>query len=36
VEVINSMGTLKGKGFKNLDYDGKIIFKGKVEFVINK
>ena len=36
VEVINSMGTLKGKGFKNLDYDGKIIFKGEVEFVINK
>ena len=36
VEVINSMGTLKGKGFENLDYDGKIIFKGEVEFVINK
>ena len=36
VKVINSMGTLKGKGFKNLDYDGKIIFKGEVEFVINK
>tara|TARA_Y100001935_G_scaffold229993_1_gene210028 strand:+ start:524 stop:952 length:429 start_codon:yes stop_codon:yes gene_type:complete len=36
VVVINSMGTLNGKGFKNLDYDGKIIFKGKVEFVINK
>ena len=36
VEVINSMGTLRGKGFKNLDYDGKIIFKGEVEFVINK
>ncbi len=36
VEVINSMGTLKGKGFKNLDYDGKIIFKGEVNFVINK
>ncbi len=36
VEVINSMGTLRGEGFKNLDYDGKIIFKGEVEFVINK
>ena len=36
VEVINSMGTLRGKGFKNLDYDGKIIFKGEVNFVINK
>ena len=36
VVVINSMGTLNGKGFKNLDYDGKIIFKGKVEFFINK
>ena len=36
VVVINSMGTLNGKGFKNLDYDGKIIFKGEVEFVINK
>ena len=35
VEVINSMGTLKGKGFKNLDYDGKIIFIGEVEFVTN-
>ena len=33
VEVINSMGTLRAKGFKNLDYDGKIIFRGKVEFV---
>ena len=36
VKVINSMGTLKGKGFKNLDYDGKIFFEGEVEFVINK
>lgn len=35
VKVINSMGTLNAKGFKNLDYDGKIIFKGEVEFVIN-
>ena len=33
VKVINSMGTLNAKGFKNLDYDGKIIFMGKVEFV---
>tara|TARA_B100000989_G_scaffold298209_1_gene286574 strand:- start:2426 stop:2854 length:429 start_codon:yes stop_codon:yes gene_type:complete len=36
VEVINKMGYLKAQGFKNLDYDGKIIFKGEVEFVINK
>ena len=36
VEVINKMGFLKAQGFKNLDYDGKIIFKGEVEFVINK
>ena len=34
VKVINSMGTLKANGFKNLDYDGKIIFFGEVEFVI--
>ena len=30
------MGTLKAKGFKNLDYDGKIFFEGEVEFVTNK
>ena len=36
VEVINNMGLLKAQGFKNLDYDGKIFFEGKVEFVINK
>jgi len=36
VKVINSMGTLKAKGFKNLDYEGKIIFEGEIEFVINK
>tara|TARA_Y200000002_G_scaffold3529_1_gene3232 strand:- start:1094 stop:1522 length:429 start_codon:yes stop_codon:yes gene_type:complete len=36
VEVINKMGFLKAQGFKNLDYDGKIIFKGEVEFVINE
>ena len=36
VEVINNMGLLKAQGFKNHDYDGKIFFEGKVEFVINK
>ena len=36
VKVINSMGTLKAKGFKNLDYEGKIIFEGEIEFLINK
>ena len=36
VEVINNMGLLKAQGFKNLDYDGKIFFKGDVEFVINE
>lgn len=36
VKVINSMGTLKAKGFKNLDHEGKIIFEGEIEFVINK
>ena len=36
VEVINKMGLLKAQGFKNLDYDGKIIFEGNVEFVIYK
>ena len=35
VEVINKMGSLKANGFKNLDYDGKIIFKGEVKFVIH-
>ena len=30
------MGTLNAKGFKNLDYEGKIIFEGEIEFVINK
>ncbi len=34
VEIINKMGKLKAKGFKNFDYDGKIFFKGEVEFVI--
>ena len=36
VEIINNMGLLKAQGFKNLDYDGKIFFEGKVEFVINE
>ena len=36
VEVINSMGILNAKGFKSLEYVGKIIFKGEVEFVINE
>ena len=36
VKVINSMGTLNAKGFKNLDYEGKIIFEGDIEFVIIK
>ena len=36
VEVINKMGSLKAQGFKNYDYDGKILFEGEVEFVINK
>ena len=36
VKVINSMGILNAKGFKNLDYEGKIIFEGEIEFVINK
>ena len=35
VEVINKMGLLKAEGFKNHDYDGKIFFEGKVEFVLN-
>ena len=33
VKVINSMGTLNAKGFKNIDSEGKIIFKGEVTFV---
>lgn len=36
VEVINSMGVLKAKGFKNLDYESKILFTGAVEFLINE
>ncbi len=36
VKVINSMGTLKANGFENLDYEGIIIFKGEVEFLIDQ
>ena len=32
VEVVNSMGTLKAKGFKNFDSEGKIFFEGEVNF----
>ena len=32
VEVVNSMGVLKAKGFKNFDSLGKIFFKGEVTF----
>ena len=32
VEVINSMGTLNAKGFKNIDSESKIFFKGEVIF----
>lgn len=32
VEVINTMGTLKAKGFKNFDSEGKIFFEGEVNF----
>ena len=32
VKVINSMGTLNAKGFKNFDSKGKIIFDGEVIF----
>jgi len=33
VEVINSMGVLNAEGFKNLDSEGKILFKGEVTFI---
>ena len=36
VEVINSMGVLKAEGFRSLEYESKIIFKGVVEFVTNE
>ena len=36
VEVINKMGSLKAEGFRNLDYDGKIFFRGKVVFIIDE
>ena len=32
VKVINSNGTLEAEGFKNLDSEGKILFKGNVIF----
>jgi hypothetical protein len=32
VQVINSMGTLDAKGFKNIDSEGKIYFDGIVIF----
>ena len=32
VQVINSMGTLNAKGFKNVDSEGKIYFDGMVTF----
>ena len=32
VEVINSMGILNAKGFKNYDSEGKIFFSGLVTF----
>ena len=32
VMVINSNGTLEAEGFKNLDSEGKILFKGNVIF----
>ena len=35
VEVVNSMGILNAKGFKNLDSEGKIFFYGDVTFRSN-
>jgi len=32
VKIINSMGTLNAKGFKNKDAEGKIFFEGDVVF----
>ena len=32
VQVINSMGTLDAKGFRNIDSEGKIYFDGVVTF----
>ena len=32
VKIINSMGTLDAKGFKNKDSEGKIFFEGEVIF----
>tara|TARA_B100001057_G_scaffold361482_1_gene363928 strand:+ start:203 stop:631 length:429 start_codon:yes stop_codon:yes gene_type:complete len=36
VKVINSMGVLNAKGFKNLDQESIIIFIGEVEFIIDE
>tara|TARA_B100000989_G_scaffold276677_1_gene237074 strand:+ start:14 stop:442 length:429 start_codon:yes stop_codon:yes gene_type:complete len=36
VIVLNSMGELNAQGFENLDYEGIIIFRGEVEFIINE
>ena len=36
VMVINSMGQLNAQGFENLDYEGIIIFKGEIEFIIDE
>ena len=36
VEVINSMGILNAKGFKNFDSEGKIFFEGEVNFITHE
>ena len=33
VEVVNSMGILNANGFKNIDSEGKIYFKGMITFI---
>ena len=35
VQVINSMGTLNAKGFRNIDSENKIYFDGSVTFITN-
>ena len=35
VEVVNSMGILSAQGFKSIENEGKIIFKGKVNLILN-
>ncbi len=35
VEVVNSMGILSAQGFKSIENEGKIIFKGKVKLILN-